>query len=177
MLFLGYGCFGLTSYHLLRSMKQSLKYILFILLFAFLGFSREFLFVNINNQLYKLFYNAIDVRLPESLVFLESWDYTTLYYAKYPLTIAYFLAYFFTTLWAVKLICDDKKYSRWVVYIYALLLLLAGLTMGYNYAINDQLNGEGYTFSRWLMGIAQSPLVAFFIIAAGKLYKKIQQDN
>jgi hypothetical protein len=47
----------------------------------------------------------------------------------------------------------------------------------YNYLINNQLNGDEYTFSRWLMGIAQSPLVAFFMIASSKLYNKFQTEQ
>jgi hypothetical protein len=45
--------------------------------------------------------------------------------------------------------------------------------MLYNYVINNQLSGEEYTFSRWLMGIAESPLVAFFTISTSALYSKI----
>jgi hypothetical protein len=47
--------------------------------------------------------------------------------------------------------------------------------MTYNYLINNQFNGDEYTFSRWLMGIAQSPLVAFYIIASSTLYNKFQK--
>ncbi|MES2762430.1 MAG: hypothetical protein V4677_09485 [Bacteroidota bacterium] len=88
----------------------------------------------------------------------------------------YFLAYLFTGYFAVKLICADKKNARWVIYIYAILLVLSGISMACNYIINNQLNGDEYTFSRWLMGIAQSPLVAFFIIASAKLYTKFQPE-
>jgi hypothetical protein len=49
--------------------------------------------------------------------------------------------------------------------------------MTYNYLINEQLNSDEYTFSRWLMGIAQSPLVAFFTIASSKLYNKFQTEQ
>ena len=173
------GRFGLTIFQKqINSLKQRTKYLLlFIVIFAFLGFSREFLFVNINNLLYKLYYGRLSVPFPESLSFLETLDYTTLYYLKYPLTILYFLAYFFSSLYAVKLICNDKKYSRWTIYIYALLLILAGISMAYNYLINNKLNGEEYLFSRWLMGIAQSPLVAFFIIASNTLYKNLQNEK
>lgn len=70
-----------------------------------------------------------------------------------------------------------NKNALWIIYIYAILLALAGISMGYNYFVNSQLGGDEYTFSRWLMGIAQSPLVAFFIIASGKLYNKFQTEN
>lgn len=70
-----------------------------------------------------------------------------------------------------------KKNAIWVIYIYSLLLVLSGISMIYNYLINNQLGGDEYSFSRWLMGIAQSPLVAFFIIASGKLYNKFQTEQ
>jgi len=158
-------------------MKTWLKYLLFLGIFALLGFSREFLFVNINNQLYKLMYGHSNLPVPESLSFIESFDFNTLYYLKFPLTIAYFLAYLFTSLFAVRSVSGNKKYGVWVTYIYALLLILAGITMAYNYIINHDLGGDEYTFSRWVMGIAQSPLVAFFIIAAGALYNKFQPET
>lgn len=158
-------------------MKNSIKYIFFISVFAILGFSREFLFVNINNQLFKLYYHNEDIKIPPSLNFITTFDYSTLYYIKFPFTIIYFLAFFFTSYFAVKLICNDKKNAQWIIYIYAILLVLSGISMTYNYLINNQFNGDEYTFSRWLMGIAQSPLVAFFIIASSTLYNKFQKEQ
>ena len=157
-------------------MKNSLKYIFFISIFALLGFSREFLFVNTNNQLYKLYYHDEDIKIPESLEFITHFQYSTLYYLKYLFTIIYFLAYLLTSYFAIKHICRNKKNTQWVIYIYAILLVLSGISMAYNYLINNQLNGDEYTFSRWLMGIGQSPLVAFFIIASSKLYNKFQTE-
>lgn len=157
-------------------MKNSLKYIFFITVFALLGFSREFLFVNTNNQLFKLYYHNEDIKIPESLEFITHFQYSTLYYVKYLFTIIYFLAYLLTSYFAVKHICLNKKNTQWVIYIYAILLVLSGISMAYNYLINNQLNGDEYTFSRWLMGIAQSPLVAFFMIASSKLYNKFQTE-
>ena len=155
-------------------MKTAIKYSLFFICFAILGFSREFLFVNINNQLYAVYYHNPNLFLPKSLHFLESLDYATMYYGKYFLTIFYFLAYFTVTYFVVKIICIDKPFTRWIIYIYTLLFILSSLVMAYNYFINNQLDGDEYTLSRWLMGIAQSPLVAFFMIAASALYNKIQ---
>jgi hypothetical protein len=158
-------------------LKNSIKYFGFILLFAFVGFSREFLFVNINAQLFTLFYKNTDYVLPSIIRILSNFDYQTLYYFQYLLTVIYFFAYFFTTYFAVKYICIHKKNTLWVTYIYLLLLALSTLSMGYNFLINNQLGGNEYTFSRWLMGIAQSPLVCFFIIASSKLYNKFQTQQ
>ncbi len=158
-------------------MKTSLKYLLFISIFAILGFTREFVFVNLNNRLFSLYYNHNDYLLPNSLSFFNQFDYLTLYYFKFPLTVLYFLAYFFTSYLAIKHFCQNKKITVWVIYIYVILLALASISMTYNYFIENQLDGDEYTFSRWLMGIAQSPLVVFFILASSKLYDKFQTEQ
>lgn len=158
-------------------MKPAIKYLLFLSLFALLGFGREFLFVNINNQLYKLYYGHSSLPLPASLSFLAHIDYSTLYYSKFVLTILFYAAYLAVTVLALRLTSGDKKIIRWAIYIYLLLLILAGLSMLYNYLVHSRLDGDEYTFSRWLLGIAQSPLVAFFMIASTALYRKFQTGN
>jgi len=155
-------------------MKFFLKYILFIGTFGILGYYRDFLFVNLNYRLFRLYYNNTNYVLPESLMFFNQFDYNTLYYIKYPITVLFFIAYFATTFFAVRIFCLNKKNTILVIYIYILLLVLAGMTMIYNYIINHQIDGDEYSFARWLMGIGQSPLVSFFIIASSKLYNKFQ---
>ncbi len=158
-------------------MKNFSKYFFYILIFAVLGFSREYLFVNINNQLYSLYYHQSNYILPNSLFFLKQISYQNLYFLKYPLTTIYFIAYLITSYFATVKINGNKKNGIWVVYIYALLLALSGVSMIYNYIINNQLQGDQYTFSRWLMGIGQSPLIAFFIIASNTLNFKIENNT
>lgn len=156
---------------------MAIKYLSVFCGFAFLGFTKEFLFVNINNQLYKTYYKNNDILISKSLTFLSKYSYETLYYIKYPLTLIYFIVYFMVSFYSVKIICDNKKITMWIVYIYSLLFILSSITMFYNYIINNQLSGEEYTFSRWLMGIAESPLVAFFVISASALYSKFNIEK
>lgn len=156
---------------------MAIKYLSVFCAFAFLGFTKEFLFVNINNQLYKTYYKNNDILISKSLTFLSKYSYETLYYIKYPLTIIYFIFYFMVSFYSVKIICDNKKITIWIVYIYSLLFILSSITMLYNYIINNQLSGEEYTFSRWLMGIAESPLVAFFVISASALSSKFNIEK
>ncbi len=153
----------------------SLKYIIFLVFFAMLGFSREFIFVNLNDRLYTMYYGHEESLLPNGLQFIKHYSYTTLYYSKYLLTILYFLAYGLVSYIAVSLICSDKPFAKWVVYLYLFIVSISGITMLYNYFINGQLDGDNYLFSRWLMGIAQSPLIAFFMISSHLLYKKMKQ--
>ena len=53
---------------------------------------------------------------------------------------------------------------------------LAGLSMIYGYFINGRLQDDEYTVSRWLMGIAQSPIICLILIASEKLYNKSFQS-
>lgn len=158
-------------------MKKLTTYFLFFFLFALLGFTREFLFVNINDRLYSLYYGHHDSLLPNSLEFLRNYNYSTIYYGKYILTFVYYLAYLGATYWAIKKLCNDTKPAKQSIYLYVFIFTVSFLVMLYNYFVNHQLDGEEYTFSRWLMGIAQSPLVAFFMIASNTLYQKIKNEN
>lgn len=158
-------------------MKKAIYYFFFLALFALLGFSREFIFVNINDRLYMLYYGHQDSLLPNSLEFLRNYSYSTIYYGKYFLTIIYYLAYLSATFWAIRKICASIRFAKLSVYLYGFIFLVSMLVMLYNYFINHQLDGEEYTFSRWLMGIAQSPLIAFFMIASYALYKKMGDEK
>jgi len=158
-------------------MKLILRYIFFFVLFAILGFSREFLFVNINQYLYSLYYHFPNPYLPQSLEFIRSIDYVTLYYSKFALTIIYFFAYFFTTYYTIKTFTRQAYFLKTTIYLFVFILIISSLLTLYNYYINQNLGGQVYTLSRWFMGIAQSPLIAFFIIAASKLSFKKKADE
>jgi hypothetical protein len=52
------------------------------------------------------------------------------------------------------------------------MLGLAALSMIYGYFVNGRLQDDEYTLSRWLMGIAQSPIICLILLASEKLYQK-----
>jgi len=158
-------------------LKSVIKYLIFISIFALLGFSREFVFVNINSRLSSLYYNNNNFILPNSLSFFSRFKYNDLYKIKYVLTILFFIVYFSCSYYAVKQFYQNKKITNWVIYIYIILLALAVICSLYNYFFSKDLGGDDYTFSRWLIGIAQSPLIAFFMLASGKLYINFKQKE
>jgi hypothetical protein len=156
-------------------MKLLYKYILFFLIFAILGFSREFLFVHINQYLYSVYYHFPDPYLPEALEFIKPYNYETIYYSKFALTVIYYLAYFMTSYYCVKSISENKHLLKTCFYIFLLILVFSSILTAYNYFINNNLGGNVYTVSRWLMGIAQSPLIALFLIASDKIQNQLGQ--
>ncbi len=147
--------------------------ILFFICFACLGYFREFFFVHLNNIMYYKYYHRIpELSIPKLMLFFDSFSYISLYYFKY----------IFTFLWAgLFLICNYfalKKFTNTVFLIkllfiaYALIIIIASVAMLYGCLINNRLQSNEYTISRWLLGIAQSPLICLILLASEKLYNK-----
>jgi hypothetical protein len=158
-------------------MKQKIKwYILFFFLFAVLGFLREFYFVNMNNILYMKWYNATSVMpVPDLMKPFLNLEYDTLYYLKYPATVICTLLYFFLSVYALRVLTNNRSLTRILVYVYTGLFVFAAITMAYGF-LKGHWTDDEYTISRWLMGIVQSPIICLILLASEKLYTKSFQS-
>lgn len=140
-----------------------LKLLLFLIFFAVAGLIREYVFVNLNNIIYYKYYQSTSIPIPFGLVWLTHFSYTTLYYLKYPLTIAFVIFFYFFNLFFLKQFKVSDFYIRLLTLSYIVLFSLSILSMIYAYFFSQKLNGDEYLFSRGLMGVAQSPLIAFVL--------------
>lgn len=129
---------------------------------AILGFLREFVFVNINEQLFALWYDEPS-RATDLIPFLKSVDYYTLYTSKWMLTLVFSFSFYLASCGLLKLIFS-KFYWRENAVIFIGLFLLAAVIMTIGWSLNA--TDKAYTYARFLMGIAQSPLVLMFMIPA-----------
>ncbi len=154
-------------------------FILFFLLFAFLGYFREKFFVAINHLMFIKYYGHNDNGPPLDafIRFFDQYEYSTLYYMKYPCTILSILLFGTLSFYAVRFILGTKKLWRWVVYSYLILLTLAGLSMLFGYIVNGRLQDDEYTLSRWLVGIIQSPIITIIIIAGHQLLTQQKEEQ
>jgi len=152
-------------------MKINWKYFLiFFFLFAILGYFREKFFVSLNHLLYIKYYgHGSEAPLDNFILLLNGFSYETLYYLKYPATILSILLFAALTLLCIRYVLNEKKLLKWVVYSYLILLTLAGLSMLFGYVVNQRLQDDEYTLSRWLVGIAQSPIITIIILASHQL--------
>lgn len=148
-------------------------FILFGFLFGSLGFYREYFFANINNVMYYLYNGETTVPVKPAFLFFLDIPYKTLYYLKYAFTFAFVLLFFILSYWCIKYYTTDKKLLKWFTYSYLVLLLLSSVLMLWSYFVVVKLDTDEYSISRWLMGIAQSPLPALFFIATSKLNDKL----
>jgi len=148
------------------------RLVFFLILFGCLGYFREFFFVNLNNIMFRKYYNHTDLPIPSIMLVFDSFSYKTLYFSKYIYTLVWIAIFFFANYMAIKKLTEQKILLRFLTYSYLILLSLAAIAMLYGYFINERLQDDEYTISRWLLGIAQSPIICLILIASEKLYPK-----
>ena len=146
--------------------------IIFLLISGCIGYFREFFFVNLNNIMFQKYYNHTDLPIPAVMEPFNAFSYKTLYYSKYIYSALWVVIFFFANYLAIKNLSDQKILLKFLIYSYILLLTLAALAMIYGYFVNGRLQDDEYTVSRWLLGIAQSPIICLILIASEKLYPK-----
>ncbi len=151
------------------------KYFMFIvfgLLFGLLGFYREHFFIHYNNTLYHKYHGESTLAVNPSFQFFLDFPYKTLYYFKYIFTFLFVILFYILSFFCVKYYTSDKKLVKWLTYSYIGLLTLSAILMLWSVVVVFKFNTDEYTVSRWLLGIAQSPLPALFFIATSKLNEK-----
>ena len=154
-------------------MRLIKKYILFALIISallFFGYSRDLIFKSINKILQSSDHHTIDT-LPRFLQFLENYDHTTLLNIKWLLTILFSLIYLAITIIAIQLLFKNKKYIRIIFTVYIVIILISALFIGLGLLFKNT-SETMYEFARYLMGIAQSPIVLMILIPAFKLSEK-----
>ena len=150
--------------------RIALSMIGIICLFACLGYFREFLFVNINEQLRFLWYGNEESFMSEKLSFMQDWDYWTMYSLKWVLTVAFALIFMVCSAFALKAILNSFYWLE-LGFIYFLLFSISGIIfIGYSvFAVAE----DGYLISRYFMGLAQSPIPLMILIPAIFLRKNL----
>jgi len=149
--------------------------LLFLLLFLALGYFREFLFVHINRVMYGKYYNMDPYEyepMPAIMHVFNKLSYSVLYYLKYPFTIIWTTLFYLLSYITIKKLSTERIFLKFLTYAYLALLVLAACAMAYGYLVNNRLQNDEYTLSRWLLGIAQSPIICLILLAAENLYKK-----
>lgn len=156
---------------------MKIRWVLFFLfVFWILGYFREFFFVNLNNIMYLKYYGHTILPIPSFMSFFNTLSYTTLYFSKYFFTAFWFILFFFMNYFATKILGTEKILTKFLIYAYVILLSIAALSMLYGYFVNHRLQDDEYTLSRWLFGIAQSPIICLILLASEKLYYKTNRS-
>ena len=142
------------------SLRRRTQIILALAGVVALGFLREFLFVNINAHLFALWYDEPS-EATDLIPFMKSMEYYPLYYSKWVLTVA-FSALFYGMTWLTLKVIFKRSFAKELLAIYGALYLLAGIAMGIGVLYHK--TDDSYIIARFLMGIAQSPLLLMIMV-------------
>ncbi|MEO5642609.1 MAG: hypothetical protein ABIQ40_17205 [Bacteroidia bacterium] len=135
-----------------------------IALYIATGFFREFIFLNINEQSRVTYYQATDSHVAPSMHWLSGLSYSTLYYAKWPLTLLFTACFAFISAAIVRKWFSNKNFVKitWLAYAItfaaALLFYLAG-------AVTDAREST-YGIARFLAGLTETPALLVMLLAS-----------
>jgi hypothetical protein len=151
--------------------------VFFLLIFGIIGYFRERFFEHLNIILAGVYrgtdeYSLLNLKMPAVMAPFSKMSYATLYYAKYGFTLIWAIVFYTISYFALRKLAANKNILKFLTWSYLLLLILAGISMAIGYFINSTLKNDEYTFSRWLLGITQSPIICLILLASEKLYSK-----
>lgn len=127
-----------------------------------LGAFRDFVFVNINAQLYHLLKNTPFSKAHSSFDFLEGIDYWTIYYWKFALTGIFTVLYLVITWLIIKVLFNNRNFQKYTVYLFASVVAISMLLFGLGYLFGD--GHFGYEVARQFMDVVQSPIAVMVLV-------------
>lgn len=140
-----------------------------------LGFLRDFIFVNINYIIDRLYFN-LDVYYYHSFYdFLEPLDVSGLMTLKWLLTFLFTIINLVLSVIILKLLFVKPQMPLKLLYLgYVALFLISGLF--FLFGKTTGFTDVGYTLARRFMGVLQSPVPLMVAAATHMLFAKKQSD-
>lgn len=150
--------------------KTVISIIIISILLILTGYLRDSIFKTIN-ALLRSWDLEQDYFIPPFLSFLENFEYETLENLKWLLTLLFSILYLILSIFAIKLVFKDRKYIKIAIFTYVGIIILSGIFIisGYLFTSTSE---KMYEFARYLMGMAQSPIVLMILIPTFKLSEK-----
>lgn len=141
--------------------------VLIVLLILIMGYYRDFIFKEINAIIQA---KELDVTYTAaaSLQFMQAHPVPFLLKLKWILTILFSLAYLGVALFTIHLLFHNPKFNRITIITYLVVGFISGIFMGLGFVFTG-LSDKMYEFSRYLMGMVQSPIILMILIPAFKL--------
>lgn len=141
-----------------------------IVLFILTGFFREYVFLNWNEQMRVTYYHSPDPHVSPPMQWLSAFDYPTLYYLKWPLTLFFSVVFAAYSVVAVQLAFRNKKYNRITWLAYGCVFLLSFLFFAAGWLMNDR--DATYAISRFLAGMIETPVMLAILMASFLLHRR-----
>lgn len=146
------------------SAKKKVLIISFLAIYIALGFFREFIFLNINEQCRVTYYHDTDSHVAASLHWLSNFSYVTLYYAKWSLTLFFPILFALIAGKTILIAFGEKNLVRITWFVYA-----ATLGMGLLIYLIGSMIGQTentYEIARFLAGLTETPALLVILLAS-----------
>jgi hypothetical protein len=153
--------------------RKYLILVLIIILILFLGYYRDFVFKTIN-AIIQATSLQVPYAAPASLAFLLNYTMGELLMIKWALTLVFTMLYFVVALFTVHITFHNKKFNRITIGAYVVIMLLSAIITATGKLLPG-ISEKTYEFSRYLMGMAQSPIILMILIPTFKL--SIKEDS
>lgn len=151
-------------------LKKAVFISLILIISVLLGYLRDSVFKSIN-ALLRAWDLDQNYSLPSFLSFLENYEYNTLVNMKWVLTFIVSFCYLLIALVTIKVLFHQKKYLKITTLTYAGVLVISGIFILIGLVFTHS-SEKMYEFARYLMGMAQSPIILMILIPAFKLSEK-----
>jgi hypothetical protein len=150
-------------------MKKKVIVFLFVIALIFIGFIREFLFVNLNTIIINLKFKE-NYSYHHFFTFLTNYNYFSLYVSKWLLTAIFIILFLTIQIQFSYYLFKENYLKKWFLYFYLTLIILASIGYLSGWVYNNIKHG--YAISRLFLGILQSPLPIIFLTPISHFYKK-----
>lgn len=139
------------------------------------GFFRDYIFRSIN-ALLGAWDSGIDYPIHSNLTFLKNYSYDSVIKIKWVLTVLFSLLFLILLIAALKILFNNNRYYKIAILSYFILFGVSGIMMSIGYMIPES-SDHTYEFSRFLMGMAQSPMVLMILVPIFLFAEKQQTKN
>lgn len=113
----------------------------------------------------------MDYPMPAHLRFFERFDYDQVINLKWLFTLIFAAIFYFISRFTIQYLFNNRNYNHIVLIAFAAITVLSGIFMAIGWMIPSSLE-RMYEIARFLMGLAQSPVVLMVLIPAFMLAEK-----
>ncbi|MBN8704119.1 MAG: hypothetical protein J0M08_13710 [Bacteroidetes bacterium] len=148
---------------------KKIAIVLIVISVVLLGYLRDFIFVNTNYSIYLALhpdsYNLYAKGVHSFfLTIYKDVSIKTMYLVKYFFTVLFIILYFLLVLLSCRYIFSSKQFDKFIIVLFSI-FSCAGIAV-YLF-IYELFNKEwGYTLSRYILGIIQTPIIVIIIFGA-----------
>lgn len=151
-------------------MKKLKVFLISITLF-FIGYLREFIFLNLNHHIKTIEYNQKIEKYPWPIDFFTELDLNSAQTYKWFFTIFFTLVFLGLTLLIIQLFFRNSSYLKFVLIFFGIFFLASFIIYSGGLLLGEK--EMGYIVSRRIMGYVQSPVILMLLFPILYLYERI----